>query len=907
MGAVVAALAGLAAGWIAACSVGLLAHALRHALTWVALGVAAVAAWPGRVRPVDSRLPIGDPGLQPAIENRESSIGQSFWLRLAALIGGLAVAVVMTASGLMPVHVLAVAWFLAVLAGVHVGLERRILLLASVAVGVLGVWRLALTSIPLLWLGADSLGRAMGFLAGRATGEPLWVGATFGGVDFLVAMAALYAGWLASTAPPRLPRALWAAGAILAGHFAYLAVLSLSAGWHAALSEAASEEPGWSLAGALDTLVPWNLPALGCAIHLAIAAAMLRWAPWPAAGEREPSSAIADRKSRMTLGVAAAALAVALPVVTTLTFGKARLDGQTIVVYEKGFLNWLKPQHGDYGRYSIGMYGMLPTYVGALGARCVLSPDLSEEDLAGASVLILLYPNQPWAAGQLERIWSFVRRGGSLLVFGEHTIRESDGGSRFNDVLAPASMRVRFDSATFEVGGWLQSYEALAHPATAGIPDSRNQFGVVIGASVALRWPARPVLVGRWGWGDPGDPSSGEAMMGNHRYDAGEKLGDIVLAVEQPFGAGRIITFGDTSNMTNGITAGSHVFTSRLLAYAAGGLASSQAAWRGYLGLALAVALVALLGVRAAASRVALAALLAAASLLACTAASHRAAEALPDGRLARAAWRQLARWALCPATGERAAAALPDGSLIALNNLAYMDETHVGANSDEGERPNGTMGLMLTLMRNGFLTLQPPTLTPERLGRAGLLVSVAPSKEFSAAERKAIRQFVEGGGIFVSTVGWDARGPSRRLLADFGLYVGGVRADAGLPDDAPKPLGHFKSPYLKVGENLHYVRFHAGWPVECTDRNAKVIAYGPNGTKVILARPLGKGWAILVGDTCFAMNLNLENMDGTPIEGLRENADFWRWLLADLRGTSWYPSAPGSQPQPPPAEPPEP
>ena len=84
--------------------------------------------------------------------------------------------------------------------------------------------------------------------------------------------------------------------------------------------------------------------------------------------------------------------------------------------------------------------------------ECLVSPDLSDDDLRDADVLVLIYPDKPWREGQLERIWAFVRRGGSLLVLGEHTIREPDvslakGGSRFNEVLQPTAIRVRFDSA----------------------------------------------------------------------------------------------------------------------------------------------------------------------------------------------------------------------------------------------------------------------------------------------------------------------------------------------------------------------------------------------------------------------------------------------------------------------------
>jgi hypothetical protein len=41
-------------------------------------------------------------------------------------------------------------------------------------------------------------------------------------------------------------------------------------------------------------------------------------------------------------------------------------------------------------------------------------------------------------------------------------------------------------------------------------------------------------------------------------------------------------------------------------------------------------------------------------------------------------------------------------------------------------------------------------------------------------------------------------------------------------------------------------------------------------------------------------MNKNLERVDGSPFEGMRENADFWRWFLDFVRGRpGWIPGSP--------------
>lgn len=836
-GAVTAAVAGLAAGWIAAGSTGLVAHPLGRALTCVALGVAAVAAWPS---------------------------GERAWARRAVLLGGVVAALATAAPGLPPVNVMGVVLFLAFVSWTREGAERTTVVLAAMAVAALGIYRAAVTSVPLLWHAANAFGRAMGWAAAALGGGRLRVGATFGGVDCLVAMAALYVGWLGVTRPVRGPRGVWVAVAILGGHLGYLFAVSAAPAMLATLPASSAESGGW-WAEAARVSVPWNLPALACAIHLTIAGAMLWWSAQP--GDQATASTRPTpgrRWERYASWLLVCSLAAGFPVLTTLCRGKAGLRGKKIVVYQKGYLNWQRPAHGQYGQRSCGMYGMLPVHIESLGARCVVSPHLSGGDLADAAVVVLLYPDEPWEEGQLERVWAFVQRGGSLAVFGEHTVREADGGSRFNDVLAPTSMRVRFDSAMFAVGGWLHSYQTLAHPATMGVRDDQNQFGVVIGASVEAGWRTRAVLVGRFGWADAGDAGSSAAMMGNGRYDGGEQLGDLVLAAEESFGAGKVVAFGDTSSMANGILGGSHVFTSRLLAYLAGGALGPQAPWRQVVGTLAGLALAVVLVARPRAWQCAV------------------AAAALAGGLC------------LCARAGVRSAEALPDGRNRSPNCLAYIDTTHLEASSGESWRPDGRAGLALTLMRNGYLTLDLPELTAERLRRAGLLVSIAPSRVFSPRERKVVRGFVERGGVFICTVGCDEAGPSRRLLADFGFRVGGAQVKRGMGAGAPQPLGHFKSPYVSTGEYMAHVRFHAAWPVECTAADAQIVARGPGDTAVIVARRVGRGTVVVVGDTCFAMNKNLEHADGTPFEGMRENAHFWRWLLTVLRDEPpWMPPVP--------------
>jgi hypothetical protein len=332
-----------------------------------------------------------------------------------------------------------------------------------------------------------------------------------------------------------------------------------------------------------------------------------------------------------------------------------------------------------------------------------------------------------------------------------------------------------------------------------------------------------------------------------------------VLAAEQPVGKGKVVVFGDTSSVTNGINVSSHVFTSRLFSYLADGSFRAHAGWRQVLGVLLAVAILGLLIRHPHERTVALFTLGLAGSFVVTSAVTSRAWESFPDGRLKSP------------------------------NNLAYIDASHLEASSGESWRGDGIGGLVLTLMRNGYLTLSLPQIRAESLQRAGLFISIAPHRGFSPSERAAIRDYVNRGGIFITTVGCDEAGPSRPLLSDFGFDVGTERLDSR----ETVPMGHFKSPYLRSEDQRVFVRFHAAWPVICNAADAQVIAYGRDNVPVMVMRRVGAGKVVVIGDTQFATNDNLEREDGEPFEGLRENADFWRWFLTQLREEpAWVPPA---------------
>jgi hypothetical protein len=230
----------------------------------------------------------------------------------------------------------------------------------------------------------------------------------------------------------------------------------------------------------------------------------------------------------------------------------------------------------------------------------------------------------------------------------------------------------------------------------------------------------------------------------------------------------------------------------------------------------------------------------------------------------------------------------VPQGRLAAQHEatpagLAYIDASHLEGFSDLDWGFDAINGLALNLNRNGYLALSLPKITPARLAQAELLVLIAPAKPFSFDERRYVREFVTRGGVLICTVGAEDSAGSQPLLAEFGLSV--PRSPVPTAGDwrEPGPMGRFRAivPELDpTGRNEAGVRFHAGWPVTAEASHSEVLVTGQRNEPIVVLRAVGRGRVVLIGDSHFPLNKNLEYITGDPFEGAYENADFWRWLL---------------------------
>jgi hypothetical protein len=516
--------------------------------------------------------------------------------------------------------------------------------------------------------------------------------------------------------------------------------------------------------------------------------------------------------------------------------GKGPAGQIRLALYQPGFHNWLRPTYERFGARSGGMFGNLPLLVAALGWEVEFVDELSAERLAAFDVLFMANQKDPLAAESIAAVEQFVTAGGSLLVLGDHTWRSPDAEHNvLDDPITPTHIRYRFDSAYYFVGGWLHSMDYWPHATTAHLGDVTNESGCVVGASLAVRYPATPLVIGRYGYSDRGhrerDPRRG--YMDNGLPDPGERLGDLVLVAAENVGAGRVVVVGDTSGFVNSIQTQTWPFTTRVLRWLGSDGRATVPPWREWLGVVLLVAGGSI--VLAFARNGRLVVPLAAAGLL--------VSGLTVDELTARAAQPP-------PLQGR----------------IAYVDLAHLGRHSLEAWRDDAITGVYLNLMRAGYLPLGVKDFDAAQLAKSDLFVTVAPTRTFTADDIAALEAFLNQGGVAVVAAGWEDRAASTELLAHFGLRVG------------ERPQGRAAAPIPTTNVMPNYWE---AWPVEpLPDEPPPATLAALRGDPVIVRKPVGAGQLVVVGDTGLFLCRNLETED-RPV---MPNIELFRWLVNELQ-----------------------
>jgi Domain of unknown function (DUF4350) len=501
-------------------------------------------------------------------------------------------------------------------------------------------------------------------------------------------------------------------------------------------------------------------------------------------------------------------LLLAVPLLALQPAGAAR--SRKVVLFDTGRLDWSVPDYYRLGLKNTGMFGVLPDYLSERGYPASLESELTEQTLKGAGTLVLINLDRKLDSREKATVWQFVRDGGSLLVLGDHTGREFVR-EPYNDLLGRVGIAFAFDSAIPVTARWEGGgFELKPHPIFDGI--SEEELQINIGASLRASGAARPLVVGRYGYSDKGNALAADnGFLGDMKYSADERLGDLVLAADARYGRGKVLAFGDTSSFQNGALTESYRFVDNVFAW----LSSSGGGWYPY-NVIIAVVLLAaslVLLLLDGCSVVSLMGFAAAIALALLVASAGSGVGRVDHGRLSR--------------------------------GPALIDMSHLEQFSEEPFKSGSLDGLTANLMRNGYMPLMMKRFSPDLVLNARIFVVVAPASSFSPSEIKTVNAFVSGGGVLMVTSGYEESEGSKSLLADFGMSVGDTPLGRVTTDSAIGSTG---------------VDLWKAWPVVVEQKSisAEVLAQ-VWGYPIIQFRPFGRGGVIVAGDSSFLQNKNLE------------------------------------------------
>ncbi len=506
--------------------------------------------------------------------------------------------------------------------------------------------------------------------------------------------------------------------------------------------------------------------------------------------------------------------------------------GRRVLVHNRGGLDWDRPVFGRFGVFNGGMFGLLPAYCRAEGYDFgVIDKDsVGPDDLAGAQVLILINSPKSWPEAERRVVFDFVERGGSLLVLGDHT--DVFGLMRgFNGLLNAFGIQFRFDSAYKARDTW-RGCQVAAPDAIAWGWDAENP-SVAVGASLELSGSARPLLTGRYGFSDAGIRENyAGSFLGNYRYDQGEKLGDVVLVATATRGQGRVVVWGDTSAFQGGLSASYAKVVGPMLAWL-----SRPAAWTERPPariLAAAVLVATIMGLWLARATAAETAAIAASLLLG-----------------------MLATWAL----------SLPnlDSRVTIANDAFIIDGSHLPASGHYEAHVNPVGPLYTNLFRCGFRVVDRDDWDSSVIARARGIAFVAPQRSFSSGEVDDLLRAEEAGATVLLAVGQPDSAASRPLLQAHGLAL------------APRPLGMVTAsdPLASFRDREKEPRFLDAWPITTIEAGDPTtlpgveVIYRRGEDVIALFQRRGRGGLLLISDTRFFSDMNVEGMAGNWLGNL--------------------------------------
>ena len=505
-----------------------------------------------------------------------------------------------------------------------------------------------------------------------------------------------------------------------------------------------------------------------------------------------------------------------------------------VLVHNRGGLDW---DVATYDQPFAGMFGQLPKYAVASGVNFdVLDQDaIAASDLIDINVLILINSSREWEQTDRTVIFDFVRRGGSLLVLGDHTdvfgLQES-----FNQLLGETGISIRFDSAYHGRSSWKQCMVA-----SSGALESRWEIddpGISIGASLSTEGWARPLLTGRYGFSDTGVRENHVgSYLGNYSFDDGERLGDLHLVAQRNLGLGRIVVFGDTSTFQGGLSTRIDQTVAPLFNYLCRPAAYSERNHVRVMTGSLVVGLcLVLLLVR-------------------------------PDSHLPLL-------------LGSTLFLTFGFGQGLAASNQSFqhpIDRSTVLIGSCQMNRVghyhlslNAIGSLYSSMLKSGFRVAELKHWDDEKINDSRAICFVAPQRAFSDRQVDSLHEYQKQGGVVVLAAGFEDLHPVQSLLDEHQLTL------------ENRPLGKTTFFRQRTKANRQYPRVYDGWPIASTNgvplherEDVDVLLTIGNETVVVYAHH-DQGGLLFFADSRFFSSQNIEHFPSFKWEG---NIEFVKQL----------------------------
>ena len=457
----------------------------------------------------------------------------------------------------------------------------------------------------------------------------------------------------------------------------------------------------------------------------------------------------------------------------------------------------------QFAEASLG-HGRFLHYVRSCGYETRLHrQEITPKSLEKVSIVVLLMNSSPMKLQERQALISFVRRGGGLLVVGDHTDVEGTS-SALNPLIKAFGAQFAFDTVWRRLDAGVRDVRFLAHPLTCHL--QRAYFSTGCSINLDCCSPLRPFIrsssmlfsdLGHYGRA---------AYLGDGQLNEGERLGSLPLAVAGSFGKGRVVLLGDSAYFQNGVMVLNESFANRIL-----GWLNRRNYFNGAGTLSWLISFITILALCV--------------LLIVKRCQMHSLLPLLFFG----VAFSVL--FSSHIGTFARGESKAPQKSILL--DLAHGNRCHFFWNSTATDMAYDSMDVWLREMsaRNwkvNFLERRP--LTGALLSKTKVLTIVHPHIEYTESELAAISAFLQNGGSVLLFIGPEKGGARKSLLPALGLTA------------QSQPLG-FHAAKLFAGEFPLEVYYGDGpWPEAALEVGNALISEGP----VIPAAPVEVSGALV-------------------------------------------------------------